>query len=188
MTLPNDNIPAMIVPMILNRLREELEQKLQIDTPEDSPIHAALVKVGRLQENPLKVNVNVAISGGDSDDPEFLDGRIDHDALNQIGIRNLPVGEVGGGIYWWRRGTIKFQCYFVREHYDEDRALQYAYEFYGLVQGCVEDVNLTDLVDNFGERAYANPFVESCSFFESGGANKYIWRGKLSFRCLTWRP
>lgn len=188
MTLPNDDIPAMIVPMILKRLREALEYDLQEKTPEDSPIHAVLVKIGRLQENPVKKNVTVAISGGDADDPEYVDGRIDHDALTEIGIRNLPVGEVGGGIYWWRRGTIKFQTYFVHERYDEDTAMQYAYEFYGILQACVEDTDISGLVDNFGEMTSGRPFVESCSFFESGGANKFIWRGKLSFRCLTWRP
>ena len=44
------------------------------------------------------------------------------------------------------------------------------------------------LVDDYDERAKPPVFVESHSFFESGGKKQYIWRGKLLWRVLTWRP
>lgn len=187
MTIPNDDIPAQIVPMILYRLKDTLETVMVHEVPSENPTRALLVKVGRFQENPARINVSLSISGGDFENPKYLDGRVDHEDLNAISIRNLPVGEIGGGLYWWRRGTINFQCFFVRQGYDEDRALQYAYDFHGRLIAAVEETLLNDLVDDYGEGAYDRPLVEGTSFFEGGGAKKYIWRGKLYFRVLTWR-
>lgn len=186
--MPNDDIPAMIVPMILYRFKSSLETSMTFEVPEEDPTRAILVKVGRFQENPLDKNVSVSISGGDFTDPDHIDGRIDNDKLDDITIPYLPVGEIGGGIYWWRRGTIDFQTYFVRQNYPEDRALQYAYGFYGRLLKCVETIHVGDLVDDYGEKAYGSPYIEGASFFESGGKNKFIWRGKLLWRVLSWKP
>lgn len=186
--LPNDNIPAMIVPMILYRIKEHLDTTMVNEVPDENPTKAILVKVGRFQDNPLEKNVSLSVSGGDYEDPAYIDGRIDHQDLDEIGIRNLPVGEIGGGIYWWRRGTINFQTYFVRQRYGEETALQYAYDFYGRLLKALEEVTVGDLRDDYGERAYASPFIEGASFFESGGKSQFIWRGKLKWRVLTWRP
>lgn len=188
MTLPNDNIPAMIVPLILYRLKEHLETALVIEVPEENPTRAVLVKVGRFQDNPLDMNVSVSVSGGDYEDPSYMDGRIDHQDLDEIEIRNLPVGEVGGGIYWWRRGTMDFKTFFVRQRYEEETALQYAYDFYGRLLNAVAEVSVNDLVDDYGEKAVGKPYIEGATFFESGGNKQFIWRGKLKWRVLTWRP
>lgn len=188
MTLPNDNIPAMIVPMILYRIKEHLETAMVAEVPDANPTKAVLVKVGRFQDNPLDLNVSISISGGDFEDPSYMDGRIDHEDLDSIQVKNLPVGEIGGGIYWWRRGTIDFKTFFVRQRFEEDVATQYAYDFYGRLLKAVEEIVLTDLTDDYGERAYSTPYIEGATFFESGGNKQYIWRGKLKWRALTWRP
>ena len=182
-----DDIPSMVVPLILNKLRDYLEVELQDEVAEDDPTKAVLVKVGRFQDNPVRKNVSVAISGGDYEDPAYMDGRIDHESMDEFKIRNLPVGEVGGGIYWWRRGTMNFQAFFVKQRYEEEIAMKYAYEFYGRLLRAVETCRLGNLVDYFGEQATGTPYIEGASFFESGGANQYIWRGKLKWRVLTWR-
>lgn len=186
--LHDDNIPNMIVPLIISRLRDRLEIALIDDVPDGTPTQAVLIKLGRFQGNPVKENVTVAISGGDYENPEYLDGRVDHEDLNAIGIRNLPVGEVGGGIYWWRRGTMNYQVFFVRQKYPEEIALKYAYDFYGRLISAVEQVPLSGLIDDYGETAHSNPLIEGCTFFESGGSDRFMWRGKLFFRVLTWRP
>lgn len=188
MTLPNSDIPAQIVPMVLYRLKAHLETVMQWEVPDESPNKAVVVKIGRFQENPLQKNVSVSISGGDYEDPAYQDGRIDHSDFDQFTITNLPVGEIGGGIYWWRRGTINFQCFFVKQRFEEEVAMQYAYDFYGRLLNAVNTADLSGLVDDYGEMANGTPFIESSSFFESGGAKQYIWRGKLKWRALTWRP
>lgn len=188
MPLDNDNIPSMVVPMILYRIKESLESSLVDEVPDENPTRAVLIKVGRFQDNPVDNNVSVAISGGDFEDPAYIDGRVDHQDLNDITIKNIPVGEIGGGEYWWRRGSINFQVFFIRQSFVEDVALQYAYDFYGRLVKAVGRVDLNGLRDDYGELVYNLPLVESVSFFESGGPpNKYIWRGKLLFRVLTWR-
>lgn len=185
--LPNDDIPSQIIPMMLYDMRDYLQTKLIDGVPEDSPTRAILVKAGRFQENPVDKNVSIAIAHGDYEDPDYIDGRIDHPDLADLKIRNLPVGEIGGGIYWWRRFSVLVSVFFVRENFEEEIAQQYAYEFYGRLQRSIE-LKRFALDDDFEERAFGYPYVESTTFYESGGKNKWIFRGKLRFRVLTSRP
>lgn len=184
----NDDIPAMIVPMILLKLKSELETALQIEVPESDPTRAVVVKIGRFQENPLNKNISIALSGGDYEDPTYLDGPVNNPEFLNDWIKNLPVGEIGGGQYWFRRGTAHVQTFYVRQRYPEEVAMQYAYDFYGRVIKCLETVSMSGLRDDYREGAFGTPIVEGTTFFESGGKDRYIWRGKLLWRVLTWRP
>jgi hypothetical protein len=186
--LPNENIPPQVVPMILFRLRDYLQQELIHEVPETNPTRAVLVKVGRMQENPVDTNVSIAISGGDFEDPTYGDGRIDGNAMESIIVRYLPVTEIGGGWVWWRRGTINVQVYFVRQRFEEDKATQYAYDFYGRLLRALDHAPLDNINDNYGEMVIPPLYTESATFFESGGSNKFIWRGKVRWQVLTWRP
>jgi hypothetical protein len=186
--LPDDNLPNQILPMILIRMKEHLETAAILEVPDTNPTRAKLVKIGRFQENPINVNVSISISSGDYEDPEYMDGRIDNPDLDDVVIKNLPVGEIGGGIYWWRRGTINHQAFFVRQRFEEEVAMKYAYDFHGRLILAVEQCPLSGLVDDYGEKVYPKVFVEGSTFFESGGSKQFIWRGKLKWRCLTWRP
>lgn len=182
-----DDIPSMIVPLILFRMRDHLSVALQDEVPDTDPTKAVLIKVGRFQDNPVKKNVSVSLSGGDFEDPSYMDARADHEQLDQFKIKNLPIGEIGGGLYWWRRFTCDFKTFFVKQGYEEDIALKFSYEFYGRLLGAIEDCRISKLEDSYGEKACCPPYIEGASIFESGGANKYIWRGKVKWRVLTWR-
>lgn len=184
----NDGIPSQIVPMTLLRMQQHLETVLSAEIPESNPTRAVLVKVGRFQDNPIDKNISVSISGGDFEDPKYLDARIDNPNIENFPMSNLPVGEIGGGTYWYRRGTINFQAFFVRQRYAEEIAMQYAYDFYGRLVTGVETMPIIDLSDDYNEGVVYGPIVEGTSFFESGGKDKFIWRGKLYWRILTWRP
>jgi len=187
--IEEDNIPTMIVPMILFEMRDYLEVALQDEVTENDPTRAVVVKVGRFQDNPVKKNVLVALSGGDYEDPNYLDGRADHQALDEIGLRNLPIGEIGGGWYWWRRFSTRMETFFVKQRFEEEIAMRYAYEFYGRLLKATEMCTLIGLTDAYGEKTNnITPFIESSTFFESGGPKQHIWRGKLKWRVLTWRP
>lgn len=188
MTLPNDNIPSQIQPMIMYTVRDHLQTVLVDEVPESNPTRAIKVQVGRFLDNPAKISVSAAISSGDFEDPTVIDGRVDHPDLADRKIRFLPAAEVGGPEYWWRRFSIEVQVFFVRKEYEEDVAIQYAYEFFGRLQKGLEQAPTNGLVDDFGEKSNDTPIIESVTFFPSGGKGKWIFRGKVLFRLLTERP
>jgi hypothetical protein len=188
MTLPENIIPESIVPMILYRIRDTLETRLIDEVPDDNPTRLIYMNVGKFQENPVKKNISIAIAGGDYEDPNYLDGRVDHNELDQVGLRNLPIGEIGGGEYWWRRGNVRVSVFFVRQGFEEEAALKYAYDFYSRLQMALNSVSVSGLVDDYGEMASMSPIIEAANFHGSGGGKKNIWRGKMLFRVLTWRP
>ena len=183
-----DSIPNQIVPMLLKRIRDHLETRLVNEVPENNPTRALLVTVGRFLENPLDKNVSVAVAGGDWEDPEYLDGRVDNSKFDNLQIRFLPAGEVGGGWNWWRRGTCRVSTYFVRQRYKEDLAMSYAYDFQGRLLKALEETPVHGLQDDYGELVIPPVYIEGCSFYESGGNNQFIWRGKILWRVLTERP
>lgn len=183
-----DNIPAQIVPMVLWAIRDHLETAMVNEVPESNPTRAMVVKVGRFIENPLDKNVSVAILGGDFENPAYTDARIDNPDVENFPFRNLPVGEIGGGTYWYRRGVIQFQCFFVRQRFNEELSMQLAYDFYGRLLNAVENTPLPQIRDEYEEGVVPPIVVESSTFFESGGKDKFIWRGKIYWRILTWRP
>lgn len=187
--LVNAGMPSQIVPMILWRMQETLAITLIYEVPETNPTRAVEVKIGRFLESPAKINVSVSISPGDFEEPRFMDGPINLSDLQEYRpLTNLPVGEIGGGCYWWRRGSIRFQAFFVRQNYPERTAMEYAYDFYGRLLKNIGLIPVGDLKDDYGEGALNPLYLEGSSFFEAGGKDKYIWTGKLLFRVLTWRP
>lgn len=188
MALPNSNIPSQIQPMIMYAVRDHLRTVLVDEVPKDNPTRAIRVMVGRFLENPAKINVSAAISSGDFEDPTMIDGRVDHPDLADRKVRFLPPAEVGGPEYWWRRFSIEVQVFFVRKDYEEDVAIQYAYEFFGRLQKGLEQSPTNGLVDDFGEKSHEKPRIEAVTFFPSGGKGKWIFRGKVLFRLLTERP
>lgn len=188
MTLPDDNIPASIIPMILYRMKDTLETRLIDEVPEENPTRLIYINVGKFQENPVKKNISIAISGGDFENPAHLDGRVDHNEMDQVGLKNLPVGEIGGGEYWWRRGNVRVSVFFVRQGFEEEKALKYAYDFYSRLLSALQSVSMSGLVDDYGERASLPPIVEASTYSGSGGGKKNIFRGKMLWRVLTWRP
>ena len=188
MILPDDNIPASLIPMLLYRIRDTLETRLIDEVPEENPTRLIYLNVGRFHENPGKKVVSLAVAGGDYEDPSYLDGRVDHNEMDQVGVKGLPVGEIGGGEYWWRRGNVRISVFFVRQNFEEEVALKYAYDFYSRLHQALAQVSVSGLVDDYGETASMPPIVEAASFAEGGGGKKNIWRGKMLWRVLTWRP
>lgn len=178
---------GQIVPMVLHEMKDFLEVELITNVPENDPTRALLIEIGRFRENPTDVNVYVALTGGNPLDPDQIDGRIDHEKLDDIEIPNLPVGEIGGGTYWWRRGLAQLGCFFIKRKIERDDAVMYAYDFLGRVLDNLERLQL-NLTDDRGEKATGRVFIEGNTFFETGGQGKWIWRGDVYWRILTWRP
>jgi len=175
-----------IMPLILDRFRDNLKVALIDNVPEDDPTRASIVKIGRFQDDPTRYPISIAISPGDPEDPAYKDGIVTLDAMQNIGFEIYP-REIGGGEYWWRRGVLQVQCHFVLSRYPEETALEYAYQVMGRILDSLASTYLADLTDEWGEHAVI-PFIFANTFFESGGPPAdYIWRGKVLWSTLTYR-
>lgn len=176
-----------IVPKLLDRIRDKLVYTFQTNMDETYPIYADTVKIGRFQENPNKKNVYIAVQSGDPEDLNFVDGIVSLDDFKDIDMAPPP-REIGGGEHWWRRGVVQYGCFFNKSNFSEEVALEYAYELLGYMQKAMREIQVADLVDDYGEQAYYL-FSFANTFTESGGPPKsYIWRGRMYWQCLTEQP
>ena len=66
--------------------------------------------------------------------------------------------------------------------------MSYAYDFQGRLLKALEETPVHGLQDDYGELVIPPVYIEGCSFYESGGNNQFIWRGKILWRVLTERP
>jgi len=178
-----------IVHMIVNKIAEDLNTALITNVSSSDPARAAWVKAYRFQDSPKKYPIYVSVVPGNPDEPTLEHGRIDiGEDLERLGIY-IPSGEVGGGHLWWRRGRIKIGCFLLDEGYEEDEAADVAQTVLGRVEYYAERINVSSLVDDYGERAHGNVFIFASNFFEGGGPDdKYIWRGEVRWQVLTQRP
>lgn len=173
-----------IVPMITDRMVERLTTAMQTIVPVSDPGRANLVKSGRFQDNPTKYQLYLAVNGGDPEDPNYRDGIVSLGDFEDIAL-NFDPREVGSGSSWWRRGVVQIGYY--PRNMEEDEARISAYDTLGKVCAVLDDITVSDLSDDYGERAYMlSAFANS--YFEGGGpAKSYVWRGKVYWRCLTER-
>lgn len=177
---------AQIVHLITGRIVDSLTLEMITNVPENDPTRISLIKRGRFQENPLKYPSSLWISGGDSTNPTYADGRIGVKDMEDLGYY-IPSGEVGGGHLWWRRGMVELGFYFVQKRYVQDEADDYAHRMFGKAQSYLDSVYVSDLRDEFGEHAIQMSTYQS-NFFESGGPpDQYIWRGQIKWQVLTER-
>jgi len=178
-----------IVYMVVNKITSELDDALITNIPRSDKARADLVKAYRFQDSPKTYALNVSVVPGDPNKPDTVHGRIDiGEGFEKLGL-NIPAGEVGGGHLWWRRGRIKVGCFFVDKGYKEEIAADYAHVLLGRIEYYTERINVTGLVDDFGERAHGNVQVFASNLFEGGGPDtSYIWRGEIHWQVLTQRP
>jgi hypothetical protein len=175
-----------VVNMILDRLVTKVNLDMITNVPSSNPSRAKVVKKGLLQADKLDNLIAIGITGGDHEDPNYKDGVITMDTMQDIGI-DLPPREVGGGTYWWRRGVARIECFFILSLFNESKAHDVAYEALSRLMNSIDTCNPTGLVDTSGE-GVVKIFCHSNTFFQSGGPpNQYIFRGKVFWSALTQR-
>jgi hypothetical protein len=175
-----------ITHLLVNRIATQLDSDLRVAVS-DKYIKAKVVKPYRFQASPIENNIYLYVTSGDPDDPSLMDGRVTVDETDNLKM-SFPAGEIGGGHYWWRRGTIYIGAYYVTDNLDQDVAANYAQTVRGRAEYYAERVNVANLVDEFGERAYYLMVISGLLTEGGGPENQYLWRGKLIWQALTHRP
>jgi len=157
---------------------------------EDDPMWPEVVRPGLLQENPLSNRVSVTVHLGDPD--EVSDSWVDETADQRDSyIPNTPMFEIGGdmsGIYWWRKGCVKCELFWIKDQLDRDEARERA----NIIKGKIERALMTrsssiiGLQDAYGETCVAFLPAKSAAR-EGGGPSQLIWRVKVWWQALTAR-
>ena len=178
----NDLLVGAISTLVEAALKEGLFQ--------DDPMYPDIVRPGLLQENPLSNKVSVTVHMGDPDD--ISDSWTDETAdRSDPYIPYTPMFEIGGdlsGIYWWRRGCVKCELFFIKDRLTRDEARNNA----NIIKGKLERALMTrsstivGLNDSYGEVCVAFLPVKAAAR-EGGGPNQLIWRVKVWWQALTAR-
>lgn len=177
---------AQIVNSILTAMVDHLTEHMKTPIDATDLTYVDTIKKGLLQDNKLKRNVAIGLTGGDHDDPTYRDGIVTDEKMPNIGFV-LDPREIGGGQMWYRRGVARLECFFIRERLTEDEAFDAGYEILGRLMQNIENLDVSYLYDDFGEHAIML-FCNANTFFESGGGPKsFIFRGKVFWQCLTER-
>jgi len=176
---------AHVVNLLLLKMKEHFITKLQTDIPTNDITRADIVKLGLLFDNKTKKNIQIGVNAGDHDTPEEIDGIVTLEKLPKIGME-YPSREIGGGQIWMRRGTVKIECFFIRERLTEDEAFLKAMAVMGRLTKAIDTTPIYQIPrDDFGERPISIHCYAS-TYFESGGPpSSYIFRGKALWAAFT---
>ena len=177
-----------IVPMICERIVDELKRICITNIPYGDPTRLTVVKYGRFQEDPNTTALRASVQGGDLEDPNLMDSIVSNPTNNDTKMAfQLAPREIGGSQMWYRRGVVRLELFFIIENLEEEVARDRAYTILGRVQSNIELFNMSGLTDDFGEHAI-KLFHTQNSMYQSGGPpTSYLWRGKLIWECLTER-
>lgn len=179
----------MIKYLIAERLLEHLQTNLNTGISELSPYYVREIESFRYLSNPAVDGTRIIIFADNPDEIDYKDSRIDVSQPQQSDLSyHVPVGEIGGGHLWWRRGTVKIEYYGIGKFAQEDRyeAAEVAYKILGRVHYYLDFVRISDLKDTYNEQGVYFHIINS-AFKESGGNKVNIWRGTIYWQALTQR-
>ena len=174
-----------ITDMVLDALVKHL-QKTMITDVTDKDTRATLIKKGLLQVDKIASPIEIGVTGGDHENPDYKDGIVTLGSQDNIAME-IPPREIGGGQFWVRRGVARLEIFFITAAYTEDVAHNKAYEILGRLEKQIELCYIAGLTDDFGEIA-GRLYCFGNTFFQSGGApNQFIFRGKVLWQFFTER-
>ena len=180
---------ASIVNLIQKRLSDYLNANMRNNLAEDSPYRPALIRPGRLQEDPEELGISILIREGDFelDAPDQTIVSLEKDNLYGRDT-GYSATEIGGGWIWRRKMSCEVNCYFTRLGYDRETAADIATEVFSSLEYWLAQSNqdrVWGVCDDWRECALELVVVGS-KMRESGGPPQdFIWRGKVVFDVIT---
>ena len=176
---------TQITNIVLDALVTHLTKTMITDVT-DKTTRATLVKKGLLQTDKIQSPIEIGVTGGDHENPDYRDGIVTLGQQDDIAFE-IPPREIGGGQIWVRRGVARLECYFIASAYVETVAHDKAYEILGRLENEIEQCRIGGLTDSYGEVA-GRMYCFGNTFFESGGTpNQFIFRGKILWQFFTER-
>lgn len=198
MTATGDQISDVLVDAIVVALTEEL----QTNTDKADLAHVAHIQGGKLQSDPVRAgetwghSIEVHIGDPDTLEDTWVDELAgpDDQYIKFAPQGGLPIAEIGGGfsgLFWWRRGVIDINSFFIGKDYDRDKARQ----VHNLLRRRVEQVlgdgsggGFLGLSDSSGKEQVIFFMPVKSRVSESGGPPaQFIWRGKVWWQALVSR-
>lgn len=195
-----DQISDVLVDAIVVALTEAL----QTETDKADPAYVPHIQGGKLQADPVRAgetwghSIEVHIGDPDSLEDTWIDelaGPDDH-YIKFPHAGGLPIAEISGGsgfagLFWWRRGTVDINSFFLAKGYERDVARQ----VHGLLRRRVEQVlgdasggKFLGLTDDSGREQVIFFMPVKSKVMESGGPpSQFIWRGKVWWQALVGR-
>ncbi|MCB2146593.1 MAG: hypothetical protein KQI81_08970 [Deltaproteobacteria bacterium] len=167
-----------------------LQAKLQIvmidALEEGDPTRAGVVKIGDLQGDPDPDQARISITLFVNDPDQELGG-------NQLGVSGsewddqIEETEIGGGIVWRRRFTVKARCLMVNSREDATTSRSIATQVKQRIEKTILSMNYGGVaVDNeFVCRGAFGDSVRSEMLFSGGPPDSYDYHIKIRFDVLT---
>jgi hypothetical protein len=179
-----------VTDLLVENIATILDTALKAGLGTDDAMYPNVVRPGLLQENPVANMVSITVHLGDPDESSlpWVDETADR---NDPYIPFTPMFEIGGdtaGMYWWRRGVVKGDLYWLKNKLDRDVAREYSNVIRGKIEKTLmtRSSSLLGLTDEQNERVIAFVPAKS-SARESGGPSQHIWRVKVWWQALTAR-
>ena len=176
----------MIHDAILTFVRDALAAALIDALPEDDPTRAGIVKIGPLQGDPDPDEARISVELYANDPDQELSGS---------GVGSAPESwddqieetEVGGGIIWRRRFTLKARCLLETTQEDNDAARRIAATVRQRIEKTLLALRFGGLSAN-GEQVVRGVFSEHlrAAMTQAGGPpDAYDHHIKIRFEVLT---
>jgi len=189
--MPEPVIGEHISDIIVDTMVAELEAVLKTAVDPEHPSYVSFVQGGKLQANPVTKGNSITVHIGDPE--ETSDDWVDEIALPSDPYVDVQtVAEIGGnwnGLFWWRRGVVLIECFFLMSdvRYDRPKSRQVANDIRRSVETVIgsTDSGFMGLSDGYERCLLVMPSKSRAR--EAGGPNQHIWHVKVWWQALTTR-
>ena len=186
MTTQSFEVEESIHNAVLTHVKAQIEQNLFDVLPEGHPLKPGVVKLGPLQGDPYdpdEARIAISLYENDPDEKDTFEW-CDKPATEEYGGI-----EIGGGVTWLRRFTLKAQFLFELTQEDLDTSRRIA----GATKNRLEDILLSvsfssvAVSNEYVSRGIAGFGIQSTMRQGGGPPDAYQFKLKIRFEVLTSR-